>query len=224
MVEYKDRLKEAMAERGYDATRLAAEMDVTVQAVRKVLDGKSTSFSARNNDRAAEILGVSPGWLARNVLPKYPPLYNDVSNEQTPVPDSRFRPVWVVGRGAGGQMPARIWNDGDYPVGVTDQYAEISSQDRQAFLIEVVGSSMIPRYNPGEFALVEPNTDIELEDDVLVRLQNGETLLKRLLSRKNGYRLGSYNNPEALYFAEEEVTWMYYVAHVVPRKKIKGRV
>ena len=34
---------------------------------------------------------------------------------------------------------------------------------------------------------MEPGTDPDLEDDVLVRLQDGQTLLKRLLSRRGGH-------------------------------------
>lgn len=120
-------------------------------------------------------------------------------------------------------MPERLWTDGDYPVGATDEYAEIASQDSHAFLGEVVGTSMVPRYNPGEFYLVEPETDPDIEDDVLVRLTDGQTLLKRLLSKRGGYRLGSYNTEDILFYKPEEVSWVYYVAHPVPRRRIKTR-
>jgi phage repressor protein C with HTH and peptisase S24 domain len=82
---------------------------------------------------------------------------------------------------------------------------------------------MIPRYNPGEFALVEPGTAPDLEDDVLVRLRSGQTMIKRLLSKRAGWRFGSYNNSEILHYGVEDVTWVYYVAHPVPRRKIKSR-
>lgn len=136
---------------------------------------------------------------------------------------AKYREIPVVGRAQGG-LPDRIWTDGDYPVGATQQYAEVASADPLAFLTPVVGLSMIPRYNPGEFALVEPGTEPELEDDVLVRLNTGETMIKRLLSRRQGIRLGSYNDPEVFTFEPEAVTWMYYVAHPVPARKIKTRL
>lgn len=140
-----------------------------------------------------------------------------------PIASSRIRPVFVVGRGAGGSMPERLWTDSDYPVGATDEYASIATSDPHALLIEVIGTSMVPRYNPGEFALVEPETEPEIDDDVLVRLTNGETLLKRLVSRSGGYRFGSYNTGEVLHYTQEDVSWIYYVAHPVPRRKIKSR-
>lgn len=140
-----------------------------------------------------------------------------------PVDTSKFRRVYVVGRAQGG-FPDRIWTDGDYPVGATDQYAEVASTDPHAFLCPVVGTSMSPRFNPGEFALVEPGTEPELEDDVLVRLVTGETMIKRLLSRRDGIRLGSYNEPAVLHYKPEEISWIYYIAHGVPARKIKTRL
>lgn len=121
-------------------------------------------------------------------------------------------------------MPERIWTDGDFPVGATNEYAEVASPDPHAFIVRVVGSSMVPKYNPGDYALVEPGTDPDVEDDVLVRLTNGQTMIKRLLSRRGHIRLGSYNDPEILVFQKEEITWMYYVAYPVPARKIKTRV
>lgn len=136
---------------------------------------------------------------------------------------AKYREIPVIGRAQGG-LPERIWTDGDYPVEATQQFAEAASADPLAFLTPVVGLSMIPRFNPGEFALVEPGTEPELEDDVLVRLNTGETMIKRLLSRRQGIRLGSYNDPEIFTFDPDTVTWMYYVAHPVPARKIKTRL
>lgn len=140
-----------------------------------------------------------------------------------PYSASRVKEVPVVGKGSGGAMPERIWTDGDYPVGKTGECADIATNDPHAFLVGVDGPSMIPRFNPSEFALVEPGTDPELEDDVLVRLTTGETMIKRLLSRRDGWRFGSYNNQEVLHYGVDEVTWVYYIAHPVPRRKIKSR-
>ncbi len=121
-------------------------------------------------------------------------------------------------------MPQRVWTDGDYPVGATDQYGDVLSSDPHAFLAEVAEDSMIPVFNPRNFVLVEPNMPIDLEDKVLVRLSDGKTIMKRLLSRRDGYTLGSFNDPKLLHFPEAEVTWMYYIAFEVPRKKIKSRL
>ncbi|WP_230680959.1 S24 family peptidase [Paracidovorax cattleyae] len=136
---------------------------------------------------------------------------------------NKIRDVFVVGKGNGGLMAERVWSDGDYPVGATDECAEVATSDPQAFLVLVEGDSMSPRYNRGEYALVEPQTEPELEDDVLVRLATGQTMIKRLLSRRDGWRFGSYNSAETLHYRAGEVSWVYYVAHPIPRRKIKAR-
>ncbi len=152
------------------------------------------------------------------------PPYNVTHLPETriPVGDAPARRVYVVGRANGG-LPERIWTDGGYLVGATDEYAIQATDDPLAFLTPIVGTSMSPVYNPGDFAFVEPSTEVEAGDDVLVRLTTGETMLKRLRSSHNGFQLESYNEPGTLFFKPEEVSWVYYVAHPVRRKKIKTR-
>jgi phage repressor protein C with HTH and peptisase S24 domain len=134
-----------------------------------------------------------------------------------------FRRIYVVGKAQGG-LPERIWTDGDHLVGAIDEYAELATPDPQAFICPVVGDSMYPRYMPGEYVLVEPNTAPQIGGTVLVRLLTGETMLKRLEHRANGHvRLVSWNDPVQHTFREEEISWMYYVAHAVPPEKIKMR-
>ncbi len=67
MVEYRDRLIEAMKYAGISATQLAASLSTSYQAVKKVIDGKSTAFNAANNALAAREMGVSSDWLALGV-------------------------------------------------------------------------------------------------------------------------------------------------------------
>ncbi|WP_156774010.1 helix-turn-helix transcriptional regulator [Bordetella bronchialis] len=70
MVEYSDRLREAMEDAGYDPTSLAKHLRVSYQAVKKVLDGKSNAFNAINHAEAARLLNVSSDWLALGDVPK----------------------------------------------------------------------------------------------------------------------------------------------------------
>jgi phage repressor protein C with HTH and peptisase S24 domain len=177
----------------------------------------------------ARALQCDAYWLATGIgspdLPGTGPLFpREPWTEYTPVRPGKFNFVVVVGQGAGGDLPERIWSDGDFPVGATDEYAEVVSTDPHAFIVKVVGPSMIPKFTPGDYALVEPGTEPDLEDDVLVRLRNGQTMIKRLLSRRGHIRLGSYNDGEVLNFDKDDVVWMYYIAYPVPARKIKHRV
>ena len=53
-----------MNDAGVKTQALADALGVSYQACRKVLIGETNSFTAANNSRAAEFLGVSPSWLA----------------------------------------------------------------------------------------------------------------------------------------------------------------
>ena len=63
MTEYRERLRQAMGS-SISIAQLACALDISYQAVKKLLDGKSTSFTAINNTKAARYLGVNPDWLA----------------------------------------------------------------------------------------------------------------------------------------------------------------
>lgn len=88
MVEYKDRLQKAMDDAKVSTQKLADHLKVSYQAVKKVLDGRSNSFTAANNDKAAKFLGVSPSWLATGKSPKHPHDAGLVVAE--PTPDARI--------------------------------------------------------------------------------------------------------------------------------------
>lgn len=241
----RERIKLLLDEPEVQPHAVAKAAGVSQETVREWLSGDRQTISLDQAVGIQDAFGVNAVWLVmgkgapraavfddkrpRPPAPKptKPRKKTEESTEPTPLTYqadvAKYRQIPVVGRAQGG-LPDRIWTDGDYPVGATQQYAEVASADPHAFLTPVVGLSMIPRYNPGEFALVEPGTEPELEDDVLVRLNTGETMIKRLLSRRQGIRLGSYNDPEVFTFDPVDVSWMYYVAHPVPARKIKTRL
>jgi SOS-response transcriptional repressor LexA len=139
------------------------------------------------------------------------------------VSEDKLASVPVLGKGMGG-MPDRVFTDEGLPAGGSDDYAEIYSADRNAFVVRVDGSSMYPKYVHGEYALVEPNTAPEIEDDVILKTKNGQVMIKRLVSKRNGVHLASYNDPVVYMFQPDEIIWMYYVAYPVPARKIKTRI
>ena len=172
---------------------------------------------------------ISEKFIARvHEIPGYEQWFADRSafpDDAIPVRPGKMVEVPVVG-GSNGGMAERIWTDQGYPAGATGEYGEgIASSDPQAFLAPVYGASMIPAYNPGDYAMVEPNTTVDIGDEVLVRLNSGQTLIKVLAMRtQDGSTFSSYNDPVQLYFASSDITWIYYVAYRVKRKKIKTRI
>jgi phage repressor protein C with HTH and peptisase S24 domain len=212
---------------GFTQTQLANEAGLKQSDVSKLESGDM--LQTTRMAQLARALRCDAYWLATGEGamegPETRPLFAEEGwAEYPPVRPGKFAFVPVVGQGAGGDMPERMWTDADFPVGATQEYAEVVSADPHAFIVRVVGSSMVPKFTPGDYALVEPGTDPDIEDDVLVRISNGQTMIKRLLSRRGHVRLGSYNDTEVLMFEKEEVTWMYYIAYPVPARKIKSRV
>lgn len=129
----------------------------------------------------------------------------------------------VYGKAMGG-LPDRVFTDEGRLTNGHDEYAEVFSSDKNAFVTRVDGNSMIPKYYNGGFALVEPSTEPEIEDDVLIKLKTGQVMLKKLISRRGGIVLSSYNDPVIHTFELEDIVWMYYVAYPVPARKIKSRI
>ena len=64
MNDYKDRLQQAMDRAEKKTPELSKATGVSVQAIYKLLNGKSKSMSAEHNEAAAAFLGVSSRWLA----------------------------------------------------------------------------------------------------------------------------------------------------------------
>ncbi|NHC62202.1 S24 family peptidase [Paenalcaligenes suwonensis] len=64
MVDYSERLVWAMKRAGADERWLSGRLGVSYQAVKKVVDGKSSALNAANNSFAARLLGVNSDWLA----------------------------------------------------------------------------------------------------------------------------------------------------------------
>ena len=93
------------------------------------------------------------------------------------------------------------------------------------FVVQVTDDSMWPKYTPGEYALVEPDSIPDVGDDVLVRLVTGETLIKTLAARSpDGVRLSSYNSTDVRFYAHEEIRLMYWVPFPIPQKNINTRI
>lgn len=64
MVDYWERLSEALKYAGVTVKQLQDHLSVSYQAMKKLEDGKTKSLTAENNAKAARYLGVDSYWLA----------------------------------------------------------------------------------------------------------------------------------------------------------------
>jgi len=84
-----------------------------------------------------------------------------------------------------------------YPSSVGEGFVEYWTPDKAAYALRVKGDSMHPRYRAGEFIVVTPSIEPQPGRDVVVKLRDGQKLLKQLnwirggeiqlLSINNGY-------------------------------------
>lgn len=88
---------------------------------------------------------------------------------------------------------------------------------RGVFGIFVVGTSMSPRFEPGDLLYLHPDRPAQIGCDVVVELHGkngdpGECFLKRLKGRKNGHVvLEQFNPPGDMRIAEDRVRRIYRV-------------
>lgn len=170
-------------------------------------DSKRSQFGTA----IAKAMGVSLEDLENgNLDSAQPPAPRTIEDDGIPV---RMRNVPVVGTTRGGPT-RRVWTDGDLPTGEGFGWVSVSSRDRNAFALRVEGSSMAPRYEHGEYVLVEPNRRPEPGDDVIVRLRGGECMIKRLAARRpHELALDSLNaSYDRMTVAPDEIEYMYFVA------------
>lgn len=96
---------------------------------------------------------------------------------------------------------------------------EYPAKDQNTYALRVRGESMRPRIKSGEFIVVEPNTEPNPGDDVVVICHDGRKMVKELLYTRDGeVTLGSINNGfKPISLQLQDVQAIHYVAAIVPR-------
>jgi phage repressor protein C with HTH and peptisase S24 domain len=213
VVEYKDRLADAMKAAGVSTTRLARELDISYQAVKKVLLGGSAAFNTENNAAAARYLGVNSDWLAtgkgERAAPTVAAAPNTIYETKPPFPG-----LPVVGT-------AKLGDDGnfcelEYPVGHGDGRIAWPSRDPNGYALRCNGDSMKPRIRHGEYVVVEPNHPVTPGDEVLVKSKDGRVMVKQLAYMRDGMvYLDSVNETHPrLSIPEDQLDAFHYVAGI----------
>lgn len=213
-----ERLKQARLEAGLSQGDLAKLVGVK-QAT--VAEAEAVGKSSKKILEYAKALKVNPDWLATGKGRMKPAALDFPDNSY--LVEKGLSEVPVYGKGMGG-LPDRLFTDEGRLENAHDEYGEVYSSDENAFITRVDGNSMFPKYHHGGYALVEPGTEPELEDDVLVKLTTGQVMLKKLVSRRGGIVLASYSDTVIYTFSPDQIVWIYYVAYPVPARKIKQRV
>lgn len=108
------------------------------------------------------------------------------------------------------------WDESQHPVGFGDGSIAWLTNDHNAYALKCVGDSMSPRIRHGEYVIIEPNHPVISGDEVLVKTEDGQSMIKVFLyERENRVHLDSVNNQyEQMVIARDRITKFHYVAGI----------
>jgi phage repressor protein C with HTH and peptisase S24 domain len=105
-------------------------------------------------------------------------------------------------------------------VGGGDGYIEVSTADPNAYVLRVRGNSMAPAIRDGWYVLVEPNASPAPGEYVLIKLKDGQKMVKELLiQRPTSIEIMSVNGEERRTIYPDELESMQAVVAVVSPSK-----
>ncbi len=176
MVDYSERLKLAMKQSGVTTQMLADGLGISYQAAKKAVDGKTKAFTASNNQKAANLLGVSAEWLATGETGQFVQVKNNISaaqigTKQIPLLSYVSAGHWTGAADAFQPNDAHEWL-------MTD--LELSNR---AFALEIKGDSMLPEFKPGDRVIIDPEITPQPGDFVVAKNGDDEATFKKFRPR-----------------------------------------
>jgi transcriptional regulator with XRE-family HTH domain len=181
------RVKERRLALGLSQPQLAKRVGgITYQAIQQLEQGGGTKHLVG----IARAMGTTAEWLQDGDGPAPP----------RSIPRQASEPIKVLGMAECGPDGWSLWN-GEV-IDVADRPASLSGV-RNAYAVYVVGTSMEPRYHPGEVVHIHPDKPLIVGGYVLVqrRGRKGEppaAVIKRLAKRTGAKVVLEQFNPPAL--------------------------
>lgn len=176
MVDYSERLKLALRQSGYTTQMLADALGISYQAAKKALDGKTKAFTASNNQKAANLLGVSAEWLATGESGQF---VLDKSNVSTAQIGSKQIPLISY-------VSAGLWRgaiEAFQPNDAHDWLVTDLDLSEGAFALEIKGDSMQPEFKPGDRVIIDPDIAPQPGDFVVAKNGHEEATFKKYRPR-----------------------------------------
>lgn len=176
MVDYSERLKLALKQSGMTTQMLADGLGISYQAAKKAVDGKTKAFTASNNQKAANLLGVSAEWLATGETDQFVQDKSNVSSaqmgsKQIPLISYVHAGLWTGAVDAFQPNDAHEWLTTDL---------ELSNS---AFALEIKGESMLPEFKPGDRVIIDPGITPQPGDFVVAKNGDDEATFKKFRPR-----------------------------------------
>lgn len=218
------RLQAVMSEQHLDVAGLAKLLAVEPAVVRSLLEPDSPKLGLHHAVKLQEAYGYSPKWLINGQGdPKLSGAIEPELDEPSlpfdtfQIPDDAFRKIPVRGMAQLGDNGHFV--DVEYPVGHGDGYVFFPTKDPDAYALRCNGESMRPRVKHNEFVVVEPNTQVQNGDEVLVKSQDGRVMVKELAYVRDGIvHLSSVNEKHGmLRIPQDQIERMHFVGGIVKR-------
>lgn len=126
--------------------------------------------------------------------------------------DNNSSKIPIVGNTQAG--PDKEWTEID--IGGCYEYVNFPIQSNKYYALKVVGDSMSPRVLEGEVVIVDPVSIPQTGEDVVVKMLDGETMIKTLASiRDNKVFLDSTNSSyKRIIKDKDELLYMHAVVAV----------
>lgn len=190
-------------ERGWDQSELARRLGVE--------PGHVTNWKkVRGLPKARyEAVATLFGRTLDEVAGRAPEEPRDKSARRT---DDRLMRVPV--RGTAQLDKDGCWREPETPAQTGGGYIDMPSRDRNAYAVRMVGDSMHPRIEAGEYVLVEPSSPLIPNEEVLVVTKDGRNMIRKFLSRRNGLIFLQNVAGTPLTLPEDDVVKIHYVAAI----------
>lgn len=236
MSTYQDRLRWAMKRASISTQALADALGASYQAIRKAENGLSKSFSAANNEKAAEILHVSARWLATGEGPRerqndaetpeeelsmhFKPILACEYSDDLPEDELVYIPPLDVNMSA---MQILKQNPDDAvlsgrPIAFRANWIRkmhLKPQALKAFLAN--NDSMAPRIQDKDLIVIDTSQKDVLDGKVYVLYYNGGEHVKRLFRKPGGGLFIRSDNPNYpnMHITQDEMKYVRIIGRVV---------
>lgn len=212
VTEVKDRMKWSKAE-------LARAAEVSSASVTHWLSGATKEMSYESAKALQAATGYRADWL----------IYGKGPKRLEPAQQQDDGPVYAGRRSGVRSVPivglAKMGDRGFYEEissipGAGDGQIEIATADPNAYGLRVRGNSMAPAIRDGWYVLVEPNAAPAVGEYVLVKVKDGQRMVKELLyQRPDCIEVLSVNNGERTTIYNDDLESIQAIAAVVPPSK-----
>jgi phage repressor protein C with HTH and peptisase S24 domain len=215
------RLAAILQERDWSEGELARRSGVSQPTIHRIITGESHDPRQSNVEKIAKALGKTAHWLRHGGPEDHAVQEQLASYEQhvEPGPDivTPFRPIKIVGT-------AQMGSEGYwYALDEGDGTVDVPSRDPGAYALRLRGDSMAPAIRSGWIAVCEPNHSWVPGEYVMIRLVDGESMVKELLfANDTEVSVMSVNDAFGRRtIPVEQIEAIHYVGAILPPSKVR---